>query len=94
VSATVRSRNHGPDEHLKDLTKNINQNASLFLSPSFSFGLSTTQTMGEIKVESNVYDGVHETEQTGPVVGGLEFDGYTRGGLGRHLGTFSTILLM
>ena len=39
-------------------------------------------------------NGVRETEDTVPMVGSLDFDEYTRGGLGRHLGIFSTIFLM
>jgi hypothetical protein len=38
-------------------------------------------------------DGV-EAEEALPVVGGLDFDQYICGGLGRHLGTFLTIFLM
>jgi len=54
-----------------------------------------------IESATPVADDLHPTSQdqigdktTVPVVGELDFDESTRGGLGRHLGIFSTIFLM
>lgn len=52
------------------------------------------------KIDSSSVSGVpldvksQDDIQNAPAVGGLDFDEYTRGGLGRHLGVFSTIFLM
>lgn len=55
---------------------------------------SPAQSKNEALFESNENDTRHSEGEFKEEVGGLTFDQYLAGGLGRHLGIFSTTSLM